>query len=79
MPLTESEELELLELLEQEDLERVAPKFEAWRLPARYKIGYGGRGAGSKSWSAISLSVQEAEECTIKTACLREIQKSLEE
>lgn len=70
---------ELLFLLEQEERERVSPKFEQWRKPARYKIAYGGRGAGAKSWSAVSLSVQEAESSMKKSACLREIQKSLEE
>ena len=79
MPLTEAEELELLTLLEQEDRERVAPKFEAWRNPARYKIAYGGRGAGAKSWSAASLIVQIAEQEKKKVACLRETMKSLEE
>lgn len=79
MSLTEAEELELLTLLEQEDRERVAPKFEEWRNPYRYKIAYGGRGAGAKSWSAASLIVQAAEEGTLRVACLREIQKSLEE
>jgi len=79
MPLTEAEELELLQLLEQEDRERVAPKFEEWRKPYRYKIAEGGRGAGAKSWSAASLIVQAAEENTHRVACLREIQKSLEE
>jgi phage terminase large subunit len=77
--LTEEEEIELLELLEQEERERVAPKFEAWREAARYKIAYGGRGAGAKSWSAASLIVQEAEQRGIKVACLRETMKSLEE
>lgn len=79
MPLSEQEEIELLELLEQENKELVAPKFEAWRKPARYKIAYGGRGAGAKSWSAASLIVQFAEERPLRVACLRETMKSLEE
>lgn len=79
MPLTQTEELELLELLEQEEREKVAPKFEAWRKPARYKIAHGGRGAGAKSWSAVSLIVQRAEEKKTKVACLRETHNSLEE
>ena len=79
MALTEREELELLELLEQEERERVAPKFEEWRKPARYKIAFGGRGAGSKSWSSASLIIQLAEEKPLRVACLRETMKSLEE
>ena len=70
---------DLCELLEQKEREKVAPKFEAWREAARYKIAYGGRGAGAKSWSAASLIVQMAERKTIRVACLREIMKSLEE
>jgi len=77
--MSEAKELELIEYLEQELREKVAPKFEAWRDPARYKIAYGGRGAGAKSWSASSLIVQLAEEKKIKVACLREVHNSLEE
>jgi len=77
--LTHNEESTLIQLLQQEDLERVAPKFEAWRKPARYKIAYGGRGAGAKSWSAVSLVVQAGEESKKRIVCLRETQNSLEE
>jgi len=57
----------------------VAPKFEAWKSPARWKIAYGGRGAGAKSWSSTSLLVQTANEKHIETGCFREIQKTLSE
>ncbi len=77
--LSREEELELLSLLEQEEREQVSPKFEEWRNPYRNKIAEGGRGAGAKSWSAASLIVQSAEFSSIRVACLREIQKSLEE
>lgn len=77
--LSDQEVKELCNLLERERKEKVAPKFETWRNPARYKIAYGGRGAGAKSWSAASLLVQKAEYEKTKVACLREIMKSLEE
>ncbi|MCK5644051.1 MAG: phage terminase large subunit [Gammaproteobacteria bacterium] len=81
--LTETEELELLTLLEQEDRERVAPKFEAWRRPARIKAANGGRGAGAKSWSSASLLVQEAQDARpgegYPIVVVREIQKSMAE
>lgn len=79
MPLTEAEELELLQLLEQEDRERVAPKFEEWRKPYDVKVCCGGRGAGAKSRSISSLLVQKLEEKPLRWFCGREIQKSLEE
>lgn len=41
--------------------EEVAPKFEEWRKHYTYKIAYGGRGAGAKTTSAFSLSVQFGE------------------
>jgi hypothetical protein len=59
--MSEEKENRLIELLRQEKREKVAPKFEAWRQPARYKIAYGGRGAGAKSTSAVSLAVQKGE------------------
>ncbi len=78
--LTEQEEIELLELLEQEDRERVAPKLEAFRAPAPYKACNGGRGAGAKTTSIASLLVQKMEYGEIsKWLCAREIQESLEE
>lgn len=57
----------------------VSQKFEEWRNPHRYKIAYGGRGAGAKSWCAASLLVQEAEKRPIRILCVREVQKSIEE
>jgi phage terminase large subunit len=80
MMLTEVEEIELLNLLEQEEAERVAPKFELWREPAPYKSACGGRGAGAKSMSVASLLVQNMEYGRIKKwLCAREIQNTLEE
>jgi len=60
-------------------LQAIVPKFEPWRNPARWKIAYGGRGAGAKSWSATSLLVQTANKQHIETGCFREIQKTLSE
>lgn len=89
MPLTEQEEIELLKLLEIETREQVSPKIEAFRNPSigglcpnhiRIKGARGGRGAGAKSWSMVSLIVQRAHyEGGLRIACLREIQQSLEE
>jgi phage terminase large subunit len=79
MPLTEKEELELLALLEQEERERVSPKLEVFRKPSRIKVAYGGRGAGAKSWSVVSLLCQIAQRKKTNILCTREIQLSLEE
>lgn len=79
MALTEAEELELIWLLEREAAEEVSPRFEEWRNYYRYKFAYGGRGAGSKSWSTASLLVQRADQIETKILCVREIQKSIEE
>jgi phage terminase large subunit len=79
MPLTTAEEIELLNLLEQEDREKVAPKFEAWREPHSYKAACGGRGAGAKSRSVSSLLVQRLEAESLRWFCGRQIQKTLEE
>src|SRR5690606_22188107 len=67
----------------------VSPKLEAFRNPSiggscpasvRIKGARGGRGAGAKSWSMVSLIVQRAHyEGNLRIACLREIQQSLEE
>ena len=57
----------------------VSPKFEEWRNPHRYKIAWGGRGAGAKSWNAASLLVQMAESKQLRILCVREVQKSIEE
>lgn len=69
----------LLDLLLQEDLERVSPKMEAFRKPYRIKLARGGRGAGAKSWSAASLLIQRAHREKINIACFREIQNSITE
>lgn len=77
--LSDDELDRLLEIKRQLELERVAPKFEEWRNKYRYKIAYGGRGAGAKTWSYTSLLVQRANEKKTKILSIREIQKSIEE
>ena len=57
----------------------VSPKFEEWRKPHRYKIAWGGGGAGAKAWNAASLLVQAAESRQLRILCVREVQKSIEE
>jgi phage terminase large subunit len=58
---------------------QVTPKMNAWRLPARWKIGYGGRGAGAKSWGGVGLLDELANHETKSVICLREIQNTLAE
>lgn len=77
--LTAAEQLELIELWEQQERERVSPKLEAFRQPARIKGCRGGRGAGAKSWSIASLLIQRANYIRTHVACLREVQLTLEE
>jgi phage terminase large subunit len=77
--LEESEQEELLNLLEQDKLEEVTPKMERFREPWRIKLAKGGRGAGAKSWSCISLLVQRADREPLRIGCFREVQISLEE
>lgn len=72
---TIDEELILSEML---SAELVAPKLEAFRNPARYKLARGGRGSG-KSWGVASLLVQRATQRKTKILCAREVQLSLEE
>lgn len=77
--MTASQEIELIRLLELDDRERVSPKLEAFRAPARIKGCRGGRGAGAKSWSIISLAVQRAHRERTQIVFLREVQLTLEE
>lgn len=77
--LNDEEQEELLYLLEQEELERVTPKMEQFRQPKRFKLGKGGRAAGAKSWSCVSLLVQKGNVEPIRVACFREVQASLKE
>ncbi len=81
-------EQELLGLLEQEDRERVSSVLEPLRDVSiggtcspdiLFKGVRGGRGAGAKSWSFISLLVQESQYLPHRVACLREVQLTLEE
>jgi phage terminase large subunit len=76
--LTETEEIEYLELLEQDEREKVIPKLECFRKPARYKLALGGRGSG-KSRGIGSLLCQLAQNKPLKILCTREVQLSLEE
>lgn len=86
--LTDDEQDEYLALLRQELLERVSPKIEQFRPPIiggtcdpkyRIKIARGGRGAGAKSHSMVSLLVQIAQNIPVDVICLREIQGSIDE
>jgi phage terminase large subunit len=77
--LTDSEQEELFELLEQENRERVSPKMERFREPWRIKLAKGGRGAGAKSWSTASLLIQRAHREPLRIGCFREVQKTIEE
>jgi len=77
--LSENEQKEFLEIINQQELERVSPKMECFREPYRIKIAHGGRGAGAKSWSVASLLVQKAHYKPLRICCFREIQRSLEE
>lgn len=79
MPLSEQEEVELLELLEQEERERVSPVIEQFRQPADVKCICSGRGGGAKSRGISSLLVQKLNEKSLRWFCGRLIQKSLEE
>jgi len=88
LQLTQSEEQILYDLLNQEDREKVSPKLEAFRDKSIggqcsdeviIKGVRGGRGAGAKSWGLTSLLVQELNYFPHRMACLREIQKTLEE
>ena len=56
-----SSEKQFQNIVEQLAREEVAPKFNEWRKPYAYKIAYGGRGAGAKTESAMSLAVQFGE------------------
>jgi len=80
MPLSKSEEIELLKLLEQEDRERVTPVIERARnFPGMIIGARGGRGAGGKSTGFAKLLLQQSQYQPHRVACLREIQNSLEE
>jgi phage terminase large subunit len=86
--MNNNQEQELLQLLQQEEKERVSPKLEALRSgviggdcpdDVIFKGTRGGRGAGAKSWSLTSLLVQEAQYTPLRIACLREVQNSIAE
>jgi phage terminase large subunit len=59
--------------------EKVSPALEIFREPMRIKLARGGRAAGAKSWSIVSLNVQDAHRMPLRIAFLREVQASLEE
>lgn len=76
---SEASILEEIALREKIHRERVSPKLEAFRKPARIKGCRGGRGAGAKSWSIASLLIQAANFSRKHIVCLREVQLTLEE
>lgn len=69
----------ILQILDQQEREKITPKLEVFRNPKRIKGCRGGRGAGAKSWSIASLLVQKANYKPLRIACLREVQQSLQE
>lgn len=77
--LTAADEKLLASALLQDELEKVSPKLEAFRRPARIKGCRGGRGAGAKSWSIASLLMQRGHHGRMHLVCLREVQLTLEE
>lgn len=50
--------------------------FKEWLAPARYKIGYGGRGAG-KSMSIAILLVLASLQKKLRILCCREFQSNI--
>lgn len=50
--------------------------FEAWLKDCRYKVGYGGRGAG-KSWSIAILLVLKSLQKKVRILCCREYQTNI--
>jgi hypothetical protein len=68
---------------EQIEREKVAPKFDEWRKHYAYKIAHGGRGAGAKTSSAMSLAIQFGE-CPgyfgekVNVMITREVQNTLD-
>jgi phage terminase large subunit len=76
---SEASILEEIALREKIHREKVSPKLEAFRKPARIKGCRGGRGAGAKSWSIASLLIQAANFNRKHVVCLREVQLTLEE
>ena len=75
------------DMLQLQEREKVALKFDIWRdwnnsdTQYTYKIAEGGRGAGAKSWSATSLIIQKYNYSKIQLQCLavREFMNSLAE
>jgi phage terminase large subunit len=77
--LSATEQVELIQLLEQRERELVSPKMNAFRDSWRVKIAIGGRGAGAKTTSAASLIVQKGNYRSLHGVCLREHLNTLEE
>jgi phage terminase large subunit len=77
----ESIKKKAIEIFEQFERERVAPKFQEWREHFTYKIAEGGRGAGAKTWSVASLLVQKYHysRTPLQCICVREFMNSLAE
>lgn len=58
---------------------RVAAVFEPLLEPARYKGAYGGRGSGKSHFFGEQLIEDHLVERGLRSACIREVQKSLKE
>lgn len=78
--LNDKEQLLYLKLFR----EQVAPTFESFRKPNRYKIRWGGRGSGAKTESTASLIIQACEYSwyfgkDFKVLILRKVQNSIKD
>ena len=78
----------LLRIRAQRERERVSPKLEAFRpaiiggdCPTYIKVkgARGGRAAGAKSHSVVSLIIQIAHYYKVRVACFREIQNTIDD
>jgi phage terminase large subunit len=66
------------ESLKRSDVAAVLPAYQFLFQPARYKVGYGGRGAG-RSWNFGRGLILRAHERKTRILCGREIQSSITE
>jgi phage terminase large subunit len=78
MRLTDTEEMEMLTIMELDDILQIPPKLEPIYQPYRYKMIHGGRGSG-KSESVCRFFTDELTTSKKRLLCVREIQDSLED